>query len=99
MELEKCRDMIKQEVRVHHSLYMYIYITTHFTFVTVIDGHPQVGARGTLEKSLVLKDQEIIRLKIQDNHSAQVMCTCIVLISLHTNKYSRTRRKYIGYTQ
>ena len=31
----------------------------------------EVGARGTLEKTLVLKDQEIIRMKIQENHSSQ----------------------------
>lgn len=43
LELEKCRDMIKQEV----------------------------GARGTLEKTLVLKDQEIVRMKITENHTSQ----------------------------
>lgn len=43
LELEKCRDMIKQEV----------------------------GARGTLEKTLVLKDQEIVRMKISENHTSQ----------------------------
>lgn len=43
LELEKCRNMIKQEV----------------------------GARGMLEKTLVIKDQEIIRMKISENHTSQ----------------------------